>query len=168
MYSYSLASCFQILSVLSFYATGSYQTPTGRQLDFVVSQPTMSTFIQEITNALNEDAVLSQLIRFPENQLEVNRCIIRCVRKVLGTACICASYTNLNYICCRNRALGGELPFVVGYTDGTLIKIKAPSVVNNKKSFIGRKGYPCMNAMIVRIHFWIIGFIRDILNTHIN
>jgi len=50
----------------------------------------------------------------------------------------------------RNRRLGGKVDDVVGYTDGSLFKVKKPSVEENRQAFIGRKNYPCINAQIVR------------------
>ncbi|XP_034239134.1 putative nuclease HARBI1 [Thrips palmi] len=84
----------------------------------------MSQYIDEITEALNEDVVLSQMIRFPENIGELNICID------------------------RNRALGGQLRGTLGYTDGTLVKIIKPSIRNNRAGFIGRKSFASLNAMI--------------------
>lgn len=69
--------CFKVLAVLSFYATGSYQTTTGKNFDFCVGQSTMSTYIDEITNALNEDEVVSRFIRFPETIEEIGFCVER-------------------------------------------------------------------------------------------
>jgi len=63
---------------LSFYATGSYQRPTGKQCDCSVGQSTLSGFIEEVTDALNEDEVLGRLVRFPSNDYEINICIDRC------------------------------------------------------------------------------------------
>ncbi|XP_034245508.1 putative nuclease HARBI1 [Thrips palmi] len=114
----------KVLSVLSFYATGSYQSPTGRQYDCPIAQPTLSAYIEEVTNALNEDEILGRLIRFPINVQE------------------------LNYIIERNQALGGQIPDVAGYTDGTLVKVVKPSLANNPQAFIGRKRVPCINVQI--------------------
>ena len=66
-----------MLAVLSFFATGSYQTPTGRQFDIAIGQSTMSEYIEEIVSALNEDDILSHFIRFPSNVVEVEYCIDR-------------------------------------------------------------------------------------------
>ncbi|KAK3924507.1 Putative nuclease [Frankliniella fusca] len=114
----------KVLAVLSFYATGSYQRPTGRHFDCPIGQSTLSGFIEEVTNALNEDEVLGRLVRFPSNNFEINICIE------------------------RNRALGGKIPDTVGYTDGSLFKVKKPSVENNRQAFMGRKNYACINAQI--------------------
>jgi len=51
----------------------------------------------------------------------------------------------------RNRNLGGKIDDTIGYTDGSLFKVKKPSVENNRQAFMGRKNYPCINAQIVRI-----------------
>jgi len=68
---------------------------------------------------------------------------LRCVSEVS----ICMS----SIMFCRNRNCGGKLDNVVGYTDGSLFKIRKPSVENNCQAFIGRKNFPCINAQIVSI-----------------
>lgn len=68
---------FKTLAVLSFYGTGSYQTPTGKIFEVCVAQPTMSRYIDEITDALNEPEVVQRFIRFPETIEEVGFCVER-------------------------------------------------------------------------------------------
>ncbi|XP_034256143.1 putative nuclease HARBI1 [Thrips palmi] len=114
----------KVLAVLSFYATGSYQRPTGCHFDCTIGQTTVSRFIDEITDALNEEEVLARLVRFPANDQEINNSIV------------------------RNRSLGGKIDNVLGYTDGSLFKIRKPSVENNRQAFIGRKNFACINAQI--------------------
>ncbi|KAK3926724.1 Putative nuclease [Frankliniella fusca] len=63
------------------------------------------------------------MVRFPRNQEQVNNTIR------------------------RNRAMGGRLPNVVGYIDGSLIKIMKPSIANNRQAFIGRKSFASMNVL---------------------
>lgn len=67
----------QTLAALCFFANGSYQTPVGKSLDFVVSQSAMSDYIEEVLNALNSPEVVGQFVRFPENVEEVNICVQR-------------------------------------------------------------------------------------------
>jgi len=76
-YIYSYFFSKQFLAVLSVYATGSYQSPTGMIFDFPIAQPTLSQYVKEVTNALNEDEVLARMIRFPSNDHEMNNCIDR-------------------------------------------------------------------------------------------
>ena len=64
---------------MSVYATGSYQRPTGNHFDVPIGQSTLSGFIDEVTDALNEDEVLGRLVRFPSTGEEVNICIERCL-----------------------------------------------------------------------------------------
>ncbi|KAK3916723.1 Putative nuclease [Frankliniella fusca] len=114
----------KVLAVLSFYATGSYQTPTGQRFDCPIAQPTLCAFIEEVSNAIYEDEVLYRLIKFPSNVREAELCID------------------------RNRRLGGKIDGTVGYTDGSLFKVKKPSLEDNIQAFIGRKNYCCINAQI--------------------
>lgn len=44
--------------------------------------------------------------------------------------------------------MGGKLPNVVGYVDGTLIKIKKPPINQNRRAFMGRKHFAAVNVMI--------------------
>ncbi|KAK3928643.1 Putative nuclease [Frankliniella fusca] len=92
----------KVLAVLSFYATGSYQTPTGRNFDISIAQQTMSKYIEEISTALNAPEVVARIIRFAETAEEIGFCVE------------------------RNTMLGAQIPNTIAYTDGTLIKIRKP------------------------------------------
>ena len=52
--------------------------------------------------------------------------------------------------------LGGQIPDVFAYTDGSLFKMKKPSIANNRQAFIGRKNFASINAQIVswQLPFW--------------
>ncbi|KAK3928031.1 Putative nuclease [Frankliniella fusca] len=84
----------------------------------------MSKYIKEISGALNNPAVVSRLIRFPETVEEVGFCVE------------------------RNNMLGAKIDNTVAYTDGTLIKIRKPSVHNNRLAFMGRKSFASVNVQI--------------------
>ena len=60
--------------------------------------------------------------------------------------CLCRKMDNTVAFRCRVRLLGGKLPDVVAYTDGSLIKIMKPSLENNRAAYIGRKSYASMNV----------------------
>lgn len=54
----------------------------------------------------------------------------------------------------RNRMLGGKIPNTIGYTDGTLIKIRnKPSVENNRHAFMGRKSFASINVQFVSLYW---------------
>ncbi|KAK3923791.1 Putative nuclease [Frankliniella fusca] len=114
----------KVLAALSFFATGSYQTPTGKNFEVSVAQPTMSNYIEEVTRALNTPEVVGRFIRFPATAEEVDYCVQ------------------------RNTMLGGQISNTVAYTDGSLIKIRKPSVANNRLAFMGRKSFASINVQI--------------------
>ncbi|XP_034248974.1 uncharacterized protein LOC117649899 [Thrips palmi] len=110
--------------VLHFYATGSYQRPTGKSIDTAVAQPTVSDHLTEVTLALNHPQVVSRLIQFPRNAEQMRACVA------------------------RNQYLGGRFPGAVGYTDGTLVKIMKPTLEDNVQAYIGRKSFASINALV--------------------
>ncbi|KAJ2937690.1 hypothetical protein O0L34_g17501 [Tuta absoluta] len=55
----------KILMALSFYATGSYQTPVGDSKFHLVSQTSVSKAISEVTEALNSPEMLNAHVAFP-------------------------------------------------------------------------------------------------------
>ncbi|XP_034250956.1 putative nuclease HARBI1 [Thrips palmi] len=114
----------KILCVLHFYATGSYQRPTGKSIDTAVAQPTVSDHLTEVTLALNHPQVVSRLIQFPRNAEQMRACVA------------------------RNQYLGGRIPSAVGYTDGTLVKIMKPTLEDNVQAYIGRKSFASINALV--------------------
>lgn len=66
----------QVLTALSFFATGSYQKPVGMSYLHGLSQASVSNAVKEVTRALNNPRVLAKHIRFPqtpqERQLIIN------------------------------------------------------------------------------------------------
>lgn len=65
----------KVLAMLTFYRTGSYQTPTGKNFEVCVAQPTMSKYIDKITLALNSEEVVRRFIRFPATAEEIDFCV---------------------------------------------------------------------------------------------
>ncbi|RVE40958.1 hypothetical protein evm_014392, partial [Chilo suppressalis] len=57
-----------VLCVLSFYATGSYQRIVGMAKH--LGQTTVSKYVQDVTNALNNRDVLKEFIKFPTTRAE--------------------------------------------------------------------------------------------------
>lgn len=65
----------QVLTTLSFYATGSYQKPVGMSYLHGLSQASVSKAVNEVTIAMNTQSILSKYIRFPQTQQERNTII---------------------------------------------------------------------------------------------
>lgn len=66
----------------------------------------------------------------------------------------------------RNRNLGGRMPNVVGYVDGSLFRIMKPSTGYNELAYIGRKHLPCVNVQFVcTTSIFPYGFGQSILQT---
>ena len=58
----------QVLTALNFYATGSYEDPVGCNWMLCLGRSTVSTFISEVTKALNEPSLQRRWIRFPHQK----------------------------------------------------------------------------------------------------
>ena len=57
----------QVLSALSFYATGSYQRLVG--MAKYLGQTTVSKCVKEVTDALVSPAILNTFIQFPNTRV---------------------------------------------------------------------------------------------------
>ncbi|KAK3923111.1 Putative nuclease [Frankliniella fusca] len=112
----------KLLCALIFYGHGPYQRPHSRMADLNLSQSSVSNAIRDVTNALNSHDILMRFIHFPTTLQERNLVIN------------------------RNARLG--LPRVLGFIDGTLIKIHSPSGPD-KYVYRSRKGYTALNVQIV-------------------
>lgn len=64
---------FQVLIALAFYATGSYQRPTGSSEGHFVAQQTVSKVIAQVTACLNTTQMRQKFIKFPRTTEERNR-----------------------------------------------------------------------------------------------
>ncbi|KAG8238236.1 hypothetical protein J437_LFUL018114 [Ladona fulva] len=112
----------QVLCALHFLGHGSYQKSVGSDSNLGLSQTSVANAIEEVTRAINSDAVLRKWINFPLTPGERQRLIQK------------------NYQSFR-------IPGVVGYVDGTHVAIKAPK--DEENLFLNRKSYHSMNVMIV-------------------
>ena len=63
----------QVLSVLHFYATGSYQAPISCSWLTCLGRSTLGFFIDEVTMALNDPEVQRRWIRFPRTRAQRQR-----------------------------------------------------------------------------------------------
>ncbi|XP_053616898.1 putative nuclease HARBI1 [Plodia interpunctella] len=111
----------KVLCALSFYATGSYQRIVG--MGKYLGQTTVSKYITEVTNALNNRNILSKFIKFPTNRAE--RDIIR--QKF---------YTQYGF------------PGVLGCIDGSHFHIFSPPK-DVEHLFFCRKHYYSLNVQMV-------------------
>ncbi|KAK3918410.1 Putative nuclease, partial [Frankliniella fusca] len=108
---------------LSLYANGSYQRMIGKSIDCSVSQTSVSRFVREITDALNHPDVLTNFIKFPLTAEE--------------RAPIIA----------RDERLG--MPRVLGFIDGTLIRLTQLPHDVERQAFFCRKGYLALNCQVI-------------------
>lgn len=60
---------FQVLSVLNFIASGSYQKRVGQDYLTCISQATFSKILRKVVNALN--ILMDQWIKFPIEETEI-------------------------------------------------------------------------------------------------
>ncbi|KAE8740410.1 hypothetical protein FOCC_FOCC014089, partial [Frankliniella occidentalis] len=109
-----LAPFCRNLCAVGLFACGSYQRMYGRGIDQMISQDTVSMFLSEVTEAFNNPANL-QVHSLPRQSCSKER---------------------------TNDRLG--IPRVLGFVDGTLVKIVPPTWAEN------RAGYPgsCHDAYI--------------------
>lgn len=63
----------QVLTALSFFASGSYQATVGNSGMLCLGRTTVSTFISEVVSALNNPALQRKWIRFPHSRVERQR-----------------------------------------------------------------------------------------------
>ncbi|XP_060809930.1 putative nuclease HARBI1 [Amyelois transitella] len=112
----------KILIALSFYATGSYQTPVGDSKFHPASQASVSKVLEEVTVALNRPEIFHKYVKFPLSRHErekVKRKFYRSTR----------------------------LPGVLGCVDGTHVAIVTPH--EHEERYFNRKGYHSLNVLIV-------------------
>ncbi|XP_060801919.1 putative nuclease HARBI1 [Amyelois transitella] len=112
----------KILIALSFYATGSYQTPVGDSKFHPASQASVSKALEEVTVALNRPEIFHKYVKFPLSRHErekVKRKFYRSTR----------------------------LPGVLGCVDGTHVAIVTPH--EHEERYFNRKGYHSLNVLIL-------------------
>ncbi|XP_046403879.1 putative nuclease HARBI1 [Ischnura elegans] len=112
----------KVLCALHFYGQGSYQKSTGSDSNLGLCQSSVSNAIEEVTEALNTNDILTKWIHFPLQREERSRVI-------------------------RKNYLATQIPGTIGYVDGTHVAIKAPK--EQEHLFLNRKSYHSINVMIV-------------------
>ncbi|KAF2891346.1 hypothetical protein ILUMI_14827, partial [Ignelater luminosus] len=113
----------QTTTTLRFYASGSYQFDTASNKHFCMTQSSASRCINEVTEALNQDAVLNRCIRFPRNMNELH---------------------DLRHFYERY-----EFPGVIGCIDFTHVAIVAPNendAQHPEHIYVNRKNYLSINV----------------------
>ncbi|KAK3926719.1 LOW QUALITY PROTEIN: 60 kDa SS-A/Ro ribonucleoprotein [Frankliniella fusca] len=117
----------KLLCALSFYATGGYQRDVGSHIDHALCKATVCNIINETTDAIQHPDFACRFIKFPRTREEAQ------------------------VIIDRNRALGCRIPNVVGFIDGSLIRIMKPGLQANIQAHIGRNSAACINAQFVSL-----------------
>ncbi|CAB3258452.1 unnamed protein product [Arctia plantaginis] len=112
----------KVLIALSFYATGSYQRPTGDIAAHSVAQQTVSAVIAQVTQCLNLPHFRQKYIKFPNSENERRATIVGFYKKK-------------------------HMPGVLGCIDGTHVAIKRP--VEHEERFYCRKQYRSLNVQLV-------------------
>ncbi|XP_013190748.2 putative nuclease HARBI1 [Amyelois transitella] len=112
----------KVLTALSFFATGSYQRPTGKIQGHFVAQQTVSTVINEISKCLNNTYFREKYIHFPNNSDEQNKIKTRFHNKF-------------------------NIPGVLGCIDGTHVAIERPN--QHEDRYFCRKDYHSLNVQLV-------------------
>jgi hypothetical protein len=111
---HAIPATLQTLCALRYYATGNFQTVSGDVIG--ISQPSVSRIVDRVTRAICRKA--PQIIKFPRTEDEQVRCIQRFFEKT-------------------------RFPGTIGAVDGSLVRIKAPSIEEN--IYVCRKGYHALN-----------------------
>ncbi|KAF2901644.1 hypothetical protein ILUMI_04539 [Ignelater luminosus] len=120
----------KVLTTLRFYASGSYQLDTASNKHFCMMQSSASQCINEVTETLNQDAVLNRWIRFPRNMNELHD-----LRQHF--------YQRYGF------------PGVIGCIDCTHIAIVAPKendALHPEHIYINRKNYHSINVQLICDH----------------
>ncbi|KAK3919803.1 Putative nuclease [Frankliniella fusca] len=113
----------KVLSVLSFYATGSYQAAIAAGFLTCLGRSTIGRYIEEVTTALNHPDLQRKWIKFPRTAAERERVKAR-----------------------NEREFG--IPGVVGSVDGTDVSITKPPDALNPQSFWTRKHHYAINCQV--------------------
>ncbi|XP_037962511.2 putative nuclease HARBI1 [Plutella xylostella] len=112
----------KVLTALSFYATGSYQRPTGDIAAHSMAQQTVSKCIAQVTTAMNSLAMRQKHIVFPHDLQDRN--LIRA-----------EFYEKFG------------MPGVLGCVDGTHVAIVRPS--QHEERYFCRKHYHSLNVQLI-------------------
>jgi hypothetical protein len=113
---------FQVLIALRFYATGSYQDPTGDTFDIPVSQPTVSRCVRNVSTLIN-DHLLRRKVRFPMTPEERYQA--------------------------KQKFRNAPQPFenTLGAIDCSYIQIIAPK--EHEEAYVNHWGDHCLNVQVV-------------------
>ncbi|RLU16480.1 hypothetical protein DMN91_010548 [Ooceraea biroi] len=111
----------QVLTTLTFVASGSYQKRVGQDYLTCMSQPTVSKIIRNIVNALN--ILMRDWIHFPIEEAEIQH-----VKEMFWAH--------------------AQFPGVIGAIDGTHVAIVLPNT-EREHLYINRKLYHSLNVLIV-------------------
>lgn len=112
----------KVLIALAFYATGSYQRPTGSSEGHFVAQQTVSKVIAQVTACLNTTQMRQKFIKFPRTTEERNRIKTEFYKKF-------------------------KIPGVLGCIDCTQVAIIRPII--HEERYYCRKQYHSLNVQIV-------------------
>ncbi|KAF2892054.1 hypothetical protein ILUMI_14119 [Ignelater luminosus] len=120
----------KVLTTLRFYASCSYQLDTASNKHFCMTQSSASRCINEVTEALNQDAVLNRWICFPRNMNELHD-----LRQHF--------YQRYGF------------PGVIGCIDCTDVAIVAPKendAQHPEHIYVNRKNYHSINVQLICDH----------------
>lgn len=124
----AISKTTKVLIILNFLATGSYQTVIGNNVHCSgVSQATVSRWVEEVVQALNNPVVFNRWVKFPGTMEELR----------------------------QNRRLFFEkhnIPGVVGVIDCTHIAIFPPPAnyaLHPEHIYVNRKQYHSLNVQLI-------------------
>ncbi|XP_064476188.1 putative nuclease HARBI1 [Ornithodoros turicata] len=112
----------KVLCALHFYGSGSYQTPVGNQLEIGLPQSTSSRCTRQVTNAMQQPALVQRWIKFP-----VDAATIWGIKDDF--------YETYRF------------PGIIGAIDCTHVPIVAPAT--DEFLYVNRKGYHSMNVQLI-------------------
>ncbi|XP_022828419.1 putative nuclease HARBI1 [Spodoptera litura] len=112
----------KVLIALSFYATGSYQRPTGNNEGHFVAQQTVSSAISQVTTCLNSLEMRNKYIKFPMSSQERNMIKTKFYNKF-------------------------GIPGCLGCIDGSHVAIVRPA--QHEERYYCRKNYHSLNVQLI-------------------
>ncbi|KAJ8909980.1 hypothetical protein NQ315_008241 [Exocentrus adspersus] len=126
----ALSVTTKVLIALRFYGGGSYQVDVGSNINFAVSQPSVSRCIQELTEALNNEDIFNQIVQFPRTFEELAEIRLGFYRQY-------------------------HIPGIIGAIDCTHVAIIAPPLNDENYPeyvYINRKRYHSLNVQLICDH----------------
>ncbi|XP_063824088.1 putative nuclease HARBI1 [Ostrinia nubilalis] len=158
----------KVLCALHFYASGSYQCAVGMMKH--LGQTTVSKYINEVTNALNDPNILNELIKFPQIRTERNQIRQKFyteygVPGVIG--CIDASHFHIrtpkkeieNLFFCRKQYCSLNVQMICD-SDGRILNVNPKYGGATHDAFIWQNS--SVNEFMQRLHreneiTWLLG-----------